>query len=324
MAIKIIVVGAGYMGRAHCRVLSSLSEEFDLEIKAIVDPVLSKAEALARKYGGRAYKSVDEALENTYDAGIIASPTSTHIEVADKLLEAGVEYLLIEKPLSHDTREALKLAQKHPGSLDKIMVGHIERFNKGFRALLEAYRKGLIGEIISISSRRVGPFTGRIRDAGVILDLAIHDIDLARVLCGRDPKAVIAYTYNIYSSEFEDSSHIILEFDKHIAYIEANRVTPYKERKCIVTGTRGVAQLDFIKQSLELYNGEWRMERNIVWEEPLLMEDRAFVESVANCSRVPIGFREGFRALEIAMLAVESGRRRCRMEVKEASHTLRL
>ncbi len=310
MRLSIIVVGAGYMGRAHCRVLSSLKDEYGVEIGAVVDPVLERAEAAAKRFGGRAYASLEDALSNaSYDAGVVASPTSTHLEVTEKLIREGVRYVLVEKPLASSLEEAREFASKHAGILDRIMVGHIERFNKGFRALLDSYRKGLLGDIVSISARRVGPFTGRIRDAGVILDLAIHDIDLIRTLCGEEPRAVLAYTYNIYSKEYEDSAHIILEFDKYVAHIEANRVTPFKERRCIVTGTKGVAQLDFIQQSLNLYTGEWRMERMLVWEEPLLVEDKEFIKSVIEEAPVPIPYQEGLRALEIAWKAMESSKR---------------
>jgi predicted dehydrogenase len=102
--MKLAIIGAGYMGRAHARVVNSLSKKYNVELGPIIDPLKENAEKVIREYGGRYYPSVDEALSSEeFKAVIIASPTRTHLELLEKLLDSGVEYALVEKPLGNMT-----------------------------------------------------------------------------------------------------------------------------------------------------------------------------------------------------------------------------
>ncbi|MEM3284964.1 MAG: Gfo/Idh/MocA family oxidoreductase [Fervidicoccaceae archaeon] len=309
--MKLGIIGAGYMGQAHARVLNEIAPKFGHSLSFIVEPDEQKAKMVSSKFGVGFYKDIDEAIrsEGNDVIPVVASPTFTHLEILEKLIESGIEYIFVEKPLGDDVQKAKELAGKYPKSiLEKVMVGHIERFNPAYQELKNAIAEGVLGNIISITSRRVGPFVARISDVGVVLDLAIHDIDLSIDLAGKTPEKVYSFYYYRYSKDHEDSCFILLDYDTHIHSIEANRVTPYKERKAIITGTNGVAQLDFMQQSLEVYTGKWKMERMIQKREPLTIEDEAFLSSVASGSRVPITFFDGLKNLEIAHKALENGK----------------
>ncbi len=310
--LKFLLVGAGYMGRAHARVLSNLGKKYDIKLEAIVDPVRENAVKVASEYGGKVYSSLEEALEEElFDAAIVASPTKTHLNILEKLLDNGIEYLFVEKPLGSSLEEAERVSSKYPYKrLSKIMVGHIERFNPAFTSLLESLESGELGELITIISRRVGPYTPRIKDTGVILDLAIHDIDLSLLMIGRTPSRLYSFVYSRHDGIHEDSALILLDYEDIVHSIEANRITPYKERKMIVTASKGVVRLDFIEQEMSFYTGKWVMKRQISWKEPLLLEDEYFVIKALRGEEVKPNYMDGYMSLKIAFEAMKQGRKR--------------
>jgi len=311
--LKLGIIGAGYMGQAHARVLSEIGPKYGHTLSFVVEPDEQRGKAVASKYGIKWYRSLDELLksENEKFIPFISSPTSTHLEILEKLLDAGLDYMFIEKPLGDDVKRAEAIASRYPRSLlEKIMIGHIERFNPAYLELKEVLSEGILGSLITVNSRRVGPFTVRIVDVGVVLDLAIHDIDLSLDLAGgRAPEKILSFVYYRYSDKHEDSCYILFDYGSHIHTIEANRVTPYKERKAIITGTNGVAQLDFMQQTLEIYTGKWKMERMIQKKEPLMVEDEEFLKAVSTQNKAPVSFLEGLRNLRIAFEILEKKKR---------------
>ncbi|MFP3268008.1 MAG: Gfo/Idh/MocA family oxidoreductase [Desulfurococcales archaeon] len=309
--MKLGIVGAGYMGQAHARILSELANKYGHTLSFVVEPDEAKGKATSAKYGLKWYKSVEELLseEGSGIVPFIASPTSTHLDMIDAFLSNGVEYIFVEKPLGDDLKKAEEISRKYStSSLEKVMVGHIERFNPAYIELKKALYEDALGSLITVTSRRVGPFAVRIADVGVILDLAIHDIDLSIDLAGRLPERIISFYYYRYSTNHEDSCYIMFDYGSHIHTIEANRITPYKERKTILTGTNAVAQLDFIQQSLEVYTGKWKMERIVLKKEPLAVEDEEFLKSITSGNKAPLTYFEGLRNLQIAYRVLEEGK----------------
>ncbi|HEW64214.1 Gfo/Idh/MocA family oxidoreductase [Fervidicoccus fontis] len=302
------IIGAGYMGQAHIRVLSEIAKKYSLKITFVVEPDINKGMDISAKYQLRYYQTLSEAIKNEENfIAFVSSPTSTHLDYIDELLSNGIEYIFVEKPLGSDINRAKEIFKKYGRNvLEKVMVGHIERFNPAFVEFKKIVKEeSVLGDPISITSRRVGPFAGRIRDTGVILDLAIHDIDLSLSLFDNEPKGIDSYKYNVYSKEYEDSCFIILNYGKFLHFIEANRVTPYKERKAIFTGTKGIGIIDYMQQSLEVFTGLWKMERSVNKREPLAVEDEAFLNAVIKKEKVPVTFEDGIRSLEIALKALE-------------------
>src|SRR5438105_12135407 len=166
--LRMAVVGVGHLGKEHARILAGLPE---VELVAVADVNAEQAQAVARRHGTQALADYWPLL-NLVDAASIAVPTSLHVEVAREFLRRGIP-ILVEKPLAADLAGADELTAlaRQTGTL--LQVGHIERFNPAFE---ELQRRAI--QPLMVRAERVGPFTGRSADVGVVLDLMIHDLDL--------------------------------------------------------------------------------------------------------------------------------------------------
>ncbi|MCX7809117.1 MAG: Gfo/Idh/MocA family oxidoreductase, partial [Deltaproteobacteria bacterium] len=245
--LRVAVIGAGSMGRNHARVLRTTK---DVEIVAIVDPEVERAKELVRIYGGKAFGCVDDALMNAVDAAVVAVPTHLHYQVAAPLLRAGV-HLLVEKPLASTVEEAEALRRLAEQNRCVLAVGHIERFNPAVRLLAERLAEGRIGRVFEVRARRLGPFPVRIRDVGVVLDLATHDLDIFRFLLRSEVMRVFAEGLGALCTQREDSVTALLRFESGaIGVIEASWITPTKVRELIVVGEGGMFRVDYLTQDL--------------------------------------------------------------------------
>ena len=281
--------------------------------RAIVDIDYGKALALAKHYGVKAYSNVNELSD--YDIAIVATSTSSHHVVVEDLARK-VKYIFIEKPLADTIEHGERIIEVCREYGVKGMVGYIERFNPVVRALLQTLGKRILGDVISVIARRVGPYVPRIRDIGVVLDLATHDIDIAHLIYGEWPRSIYAQVEKVVNEVYEDSAVIMLKFSgSRVAIIEANRITPFKERKLIVTGTKAVAYLDYINQKLTIYTPEWIMESNIMKEEPLKLELKEFIESILNNRASPVPLEDGLKLLQIGYKALESSNKSTPIEL---------
>jgi UDP-N-acetylglucosamine 3-dehydrogenase len=182
----------------------------------------------------------------------VSVPTSLHAPVARELLSAGI-HVLVEKPLAPTVAECQELCALSEQSETIVMVGHVERFNPAVRKLRELIREGKFGDITSIITRRVGLAPPRIRDADVVTDLAVHDIDIANFLIGKQPVDVYANCGYGNLRDRVDFAEIFLNYGTCNAIISVNWLTPLKIRKMSITGTQGYAELDFIRQELLLF-----------------------------------------------------------------------
>jgi UDP-N-acetylglucosamine 3-dehydrogenase len=207
------------------------------------------------------------------------------------------------------------------------MVGHITRFNPAIRALKEQLDANKLGRIIQIFCRRAGPFPARIRDVGVVVDLAPHDLDIMRFITGLEPLRVYAETERHIHTEHEDLIFALLRFPQGITgALEINWLTPTKLREVLVLGERGLFRVDDLMQDLYFYeNSQAKGEldsplKNIkgVSEgsmtrfalnrvEPLKAELDAFITCVLENQPVPISGEDGLAALKLALALVKSG-----------------
>jgi UDP-N-acetylglucosamine 3-dehydrogenase len=188
----------------------------------------------------------------------------------------------------------------------KLMVGHIERFNPAVSKLKEIVDSDLLGKIVSISSRRVGPFNPRIRDVGIIMDLGVHDIDVISYLYGKKINEVYTIAGKDIHS-FEDHASILLRCDSNLSgMVETNWLTPHKIRNLTAIGLKGVAYLDYIKQTVELHDEAWIRTAKVEQKEPLKNELEHFIKSVRNNTPVISNGETSRHALETAMAAIES------------------
>jgi len=331
-AMKVAVIGVGSMGKNHARVYSELP---DAELVAVVDADLKTAEAVAGNLGTRAYADFRKMLvKEKPEAVSIAVPTAMHEQVGMDALEAGA-HVLMEKPIAATLDEGKRLIEKACTAKRQLMVGHIVRFNPAMQVLKQKLVDGDLGRIFQVFCRRAGPFPARIRDVGVVVDLAPHDVDVMRFLIGADPVRVYAETERRIHTDHEDLVWGLLRFpDGVVGSLEINWLTPTKIREVLVLGERGLFRLDDLTQDLYFYenaqvNGdlwsalktlkgvsEGHMIRYAIQRyEPLKAELQAFLGAVKEGKPVPVSGEDGLKALRLALALVESGQKHQVIEV---------
>jgi UDP-N-acetylglucosamine 3-dehydrogenase len=300
--VRVGVIGAGMMGRNHARIYAELD---GVELVGVSDVNEATAKSVAGDYRTTAYTNPEELiLREKPDAVSIAVPTSHHREVASMAMDLGV-HVLVEKPIAHTIDAAKEMVKKAKENNLKLMVGHIERFNPAVRELKAVLAKGTIGDVVAMSARRVGPFNSRITDVGVIMDVGVHDIDAMSYLFNDTVSGVFTNAGDS-GGPLETYAMMMLKFSGGgSGLIETNRLTPRKIRELTVTGTKGVAMVDYIGQSLEVHNGE-TYSPHIERAEPLRLELAHFIDCVENDRQPIINGAEGMHALDVALAAVSS------------------
>jgi predicted dehydrogenase len=239
---RIAVVGVGHLGKEHARILSTMPQ---VELVGVVDIHFEQARAVADRCGTRAYDRL-EPLWGQLDAAVVAVPTSRHYEVAEELLRRGV-HLLVEKPLAGNLDQADALVNLAHRTQRILQVGHVERFNPAFEELC---RRPLRPKFIEC--QRLGPFSGRSTDIGVVLDLMIHDLDLVCALVPVPLRTVSAVGVSVFGGH-EDVANARLEFeDGSVATLTASRASTRPFRKMRVWGAEGYASIDFAARKLTL------------------------------------------------------------------------
>jgi predicted dehydrogenase len=313
------VVGLGMMGRNHVRVYDLLP---DIELVAVADPDRG---ALRRATTGRSARGYPDAsvmlAEEHLDLVSIVAPTSLHRDVTLQALDAGAN-VLVEKPIAGDRADAEEMiaAAERAGRL--LTVGHIERFNPAIRELRR---------IFQVKATRLGPFPARIRDVGVVVDLAPHDLDVMRYLLGSEPTRLYAETERRIHTDHEDLFNGVIKFaNGAIGVLDINWLTPTKMRTLTVTGERGMYVADYIAQDLVYYANpdatqvwdqphvsdpgrpitsvsEGEMARRFIRrQEPLAVELTEFAAAVRSGGPPPVAPRDALIALLLAHKMVEA------------------
>jgi len=304
--LRVGVVGVGNMGKHHARIYSELSKEGKVEFVGVADANLERAKEVASQFKTKAFGDYRE-LVGEVDAVSMAVPTSLHKQVVLEFIENGVS-VLIEKPIAESIESAQEIIRAAKKNNVTLMVGHVERFNPAVLKLKEAINQGLLGEIVTMNAKRVGPMVVRIADVGVIIDLAVHDIDVMSFLSASKVKEVYAKARNVkHPAKVDDYALILLGFDRGMdGVIETNRLTPHKTRTLNIVGTKGIAYLDYINQSLVVYDEEWVKEAKIQKQEPLRNELEHFIKCVKEKEVPLVSGEDGLHALEVAVKALES------------------
>lgn len=239
---RLAVIGVGHLGKEHARILAGLPE---VELVGVADVNIEQAEAVARRHDTRAFAD-HGLLMQAVDAAVIVVPTAYHHAVAGEFLRRGI-HLLVEKPLAANLEQAeelTELANRH-GAL--LQVGHIERFNPAFEDL---QRRPLQPKFVTCE--RVGPFSGRSTDVGVVLDLMIHDLDLLLTLVQSPVCAVEAIGVSVLGGHEDMASARLTFANGCVANVSASRVNPTPLRQMHVWAPEGYAGLDFARRRLTL------------------------------------------------------------------------
>jgi predicted dehydrogenase len=321
MTLRAGVLGLGVMGRHHSRVLNGLD---GVEFVGVHDPAPTTPDHIE---GKPVIRELDEFLSLGLDYCVVAAPTIYHLDLGMALAERGI-HALIEKPVASDTAAALELRDVFSTAGLVGGVGHIERFNPALQSMRRRIEDGMLGEIYQITTRRQGPFPGRIADVGVVKDLATHDLDLTAWVSQQHYVSVNARTAHRSGRPHEDMVVAVGTLSNGtIASHTVNWLSPFKERTTIVTGEKGALVADTLTADLTYYqNGVIAS----VWEsvsqfrgvsegdvtryaleriEPLLAEHRAFRDAVISGDTSGIvTLAEGAEVVSVAEKLVADGR----------------
>lgn len=252
--LRCAVIGIGNMGKNHVRTYSEIP---GIDLVAVADLDEKLGEAAAQSYGLSYYRDYQEMLKKeSLDIVSICVPTSFHLEVAKRCIDAGA-HILLEKPIAMTVEEGKKILQHAHKKKIIVLVGHIERFNPAVRKVKELIEKKELGEVIAITARRVGGFPPQIKDANISIDSAIHDIDIANFLLDDLPHDIQMHQRRNHIKKREDSVEFFLQYKKACAYLQANWITPVKIRKLTITGTEGYLEMDYVTQQIEFYKSHY-------------------------------------------------------------------
>jgi UDP-N-acetylglucosamine 3-dehydrogenase len=250
---KIVLIGFGRMGRNHFRVLN---EHPLVNLVAVVDPFILKPENHALIPDSvKALTSLDQLHNLVFDALVIATPTQTHFEIAKQAL-VFKKPILIEKPICSTPEEGEEL-QKLASEADVLLaVGHVERQNPAIKKLKEVVDSGIIGKPIHCSVTRVGGYPDNVQQGNnVLLDLAVHDLDVLQMIFGPF-EYQSSFVHSTVKDGIFDTAHIMGVCSENIsADIHVNWITPTKIRAIRLTGTHGVCFVDYMLQTCSLMGG---------------------------------------------------------------------
>lgn len=236
------VVGVGHLGKEHARIAASLP---GVELVGVVDANPEQAKSIAEKHGTKAFAQPADLI-GRIDAASIVVPTTLHGDVSEAFLQRGIP-LLIEKPIASNLTVAnrlVNLAEKHGAT---VHVGHIERFNPAFE---EIAARSLSPRLIRC--QRVGPFTGRAYDVGVVLDLMIHDLDLILSLVKSPVRSVDATGMCLFGPNEDIASARVYFANGCVAEILASRASAAPARTMQIWSADGIADIDFAQRKVSL------------------------------------------------------------------------
>ncbi len=312
------------MGRNHARVYAQMA---DTRLVAAADLNAAALEPIARTYKVQVYTDYVQMLDQEKPHLVtIAVPTCLHREVAVAAMQRGV-HVFLEKPIAADIEEGQEIVDCIHATGVKLAVGHIERFNPAVSELKKHLDAGELGRIFQIHARRVGPFPSHVKDVGVVIDLATHELNLLEHLTGARVESVYAETQRAFHAQHEDLLTGILRFaDGGVGILDVNWLTPTKIRELSLIGEKGMFLVNYLTQDLYFYendfrNGIWadlavmgvsegrRIRYNIKRKEPLLAELESFVQAIAEDRPTLIGGEEALRAVLLARRLLESGQR---------------
>lgn len=323
--LKVVVIGAGHLGKEHARIYSEIP---GVSLVGVVDTNKDVGEAVAQRCKTRYYSSFEEIL-NKVDAASVVVPTRSHYEITKELLNNGI-HVLVEKPMTGTVSEAEDLIALSKKSSTILQPGFIERFNPALEAI-----KKLDVSLKFIECHRLSPFTFRSADIGVVLDLMIHDIDIILYLSKSKVKKIDAVGVNVIADK-EDIANARIQFENGcVANITASRVSFEPMRRIRLFSENSYISLDYQKQEALIYkkspeltlksiDTEGKGVSNITDlknfsfgdmlkierikmdnQEPLKKELESFVDCVRNGKQPVVSGEEGINAIKVAAVIRE-------------------
>jgi UDP-N-acetylglucosamine 3-dehydrogenase len=330
--VRVGLIGLGSMGRNHLRILASMD---GARLVAVADPDAAALAAATASTGALGFAEPLALLaEAELDAVVIAAPTTTHVGLALAAIERGIA-ALIEKPLAATPPEAEAIVAASLATGVPIQVGHVERFNPAVLELGRLLGAGWLSTVYAVTSRRAGPFPARIRDVGVTIDLATHDVDILSWIARERPIRVFAETAQRIHADHEDLLFGLMSFESGtVAMLDVDWLTPAKRRQLTVVGEEGMFELDFLTQRLTFTRSDLAhpeliagyaptfagevAELPVSNEEPLLAELEAFIHVVRTGDRPIVNADDGRWAVVLAHALLTSAKDRRTVELVSA------
>ena len=306
--VKVGVIGVGRMGKYHVGILSELPE---VELTSVVDIDSKSRKVIEENYGTPSFENYKD-IYGKVDAAVVAVPTGLHFPIAKDLLNAGI-HVLLEKPCANNLDHARELFQIAEDKALILHVGHVERFNGAVQELHK-----IVDSPVFVECRRMGPFTDRIKDDGVVLDIMIHDIDIILNLIQSRVTKTFVLGASIFSTK-DDLVNAQLEFENGcIANIVASRASQNQIRTLSVTQKDSFVVLDYTDQEIYVhrqsssehklskdslrYKQESLVERIFVHKDnPLKLELKHFLDCVTNGSPRKVAIDNELYSLEVAL-----------------------
>lgn len=297
--VRVGIIGVGYLGMQHARILSYLEEA---ELKGVVDIDFRKAVEIGNRHGVQYYNNYENMLDEI-DAAIVATPTSEHFSISMRLLEEG-KSVLVEKPITETVEQGEELVAMAKKNGLILQTGHLERFNPAVEAI-----ESMIKEPKFIEVQRLGSFSARSLDIDVVLDLMIHDLDIIMALIRDEVKTIKSSGIHVLSEKI-DIANARLEFKSGcIATLTASRVHQGKVRKLRIFEPTSYYSIDYIDQEVKVFplNGSQTDIKTlrIMKEEPLKKELKNFFRCIREKRTSKVSGEEGLRALKLAYRVLE-------------------
>lgn len=293
---RVGVVGLGRLGSIHAKIYASLD---NAELSPICDIDENIARGAAETLKTSWATDYKKLLDHKLDAVSIVTPTIFHFEIAKFFLQNKI-HVLIEKPITKTLKEAGDLIRIAAKNRLVLQVGHVERFNSAIQAIEALSNKPRFIEV-----HRLGPFTPRVKDVGVVLDLMIHDIDIVLGLTKSKVKNIDALGMKILT-DHEDIANARIRFQNGtVCDLTASRVTSDSMRKIRIFQDDCYISIDYMAQEALIYkkiNGQIVSEEiDIKKEAPLAKELASFIDCVANNKKPIVSGKEAYEALKVAL-----------------------
>jgi predicted dehydrogenase len=320
---RVGLIGLGVMGRNHLRILDGIA---GVRVAAVSDPVPATLANVPDVDGRQAFVDTVTMLDEAeLDAVVIASPTTTHLPLALAAIERNIA-VLVEKPLAASPEEADAIVDAATRSGVPVQVGHVERYNPAVLELGRLLDAGWLSTVYAITSRRGGPMPERIRDVGVTIDLATHDVDILCWVAAERPVRVTAETAQRVHQAHEDLLFGLMRFPSGtVAMLDVDWLTPSKRRTLSVVGEEGMFELDYLSQRLTFTRGSDvtkpeliagyaptfagdTVELPVAGGEPLAAELTDFIDVIRRGGHPKVGADEGRVAVVLADALIRAAR----------------
>ncbi|QLH10324.1 Gfo/Idh/MocA family protein [Nitrosarchaeum sp. AC2] len=302
--MKIVQIGTGGWGKNHTRILSQLGV-----LSAVCDANAERSKEYGEKYSVKHYNSLEDLIKfEEFDGAFVVTPTSTHTEIATKLLEAK-KHVFVEKPMTYKSEDGQKIADLAKKNNLVLTCGYIERFNPAVDNVKKFVKEKKYGELVMLEFHRENRMPLHIKDVGIIYDTSVHDIDTANWLFDDMPQVVFARSGRI-NHEHEDFASIMLGYkNDKVAIISSNWITPKRVRTFTAVCTDAIITSDFISQEIKIEKKEETEIPRSDKQEPLLLEIQSFLGSIEGKNSLIVSSQQAVNVTKIAEAALLSSQK---------------